>query len=180
MCPCCHKGIAWNEHRCYQYPSVDFPAYCDDADDADDTDVFDSSAYFAPYNNGYGCGRCLLNGGSSPVAIVDYGFDRDDENLAYMTAAWWEGVGDHWCGSGRWRQNHVQEGVYDCSLVAGVYVETKAGAETELEVEAEEGWWSGSGIDCRIGRDSWECDFCGPECFCWTVDERTWVWGSVL
>jgi len=22
--------------------------------------------------------------------------------------------------------------------------------------------------ECR-GRDDWECDFCGPECFCWTV-----------
>lgn len=21
-------------------------------------------------------------------------------------------------------------------------------------------------------RDEWDCDFCGPECFCWTVDKR--------
>lgn len=26
----------------------------------------------------------------------------------------------------------------------------------------------GSKRECR-GRDDWECDFCGPECFCWTV-----------
>ena len=25
--------------------------------------------------------------------------------------------------------------------------------------------------ECR-GRDDWECDFCGPECFCWTVKEK--------
>jgi hypothetical protein len=36
----------------------------------------------------------------------------------------------------------------------------------------------GGGIPraCR-GRDNWECDFCGVECFCWTVEsEMTEVW----
>ena len=28
--------------------------------------------------------------------------------------------------------------------------------------------------ECR-GRDDWECDFCGPECFCWTVKEGAMV-----
>ena len=30
----------------------------------------------------------------------------------------------------------------------------------------------GSKRECR-GRDDWECDFCGPECFCWTVRKET-------
>jgi hypothetical protein len=25
---------------------------------------------------------------------------------------------------------------------------------------------------CLVWRDEWECDFCGPECFCWTVDTK--------
>jgi hypothetical protein len=36
----------------------------------------------------------------------------------------------------------------------------------------------GGGISraCR-GRDDWKCDFCGVECFCWTVEPKmTEIW----
>jgi hypothetical protein len=41
--------------------------------------------------------------------------------------------------------------------------------EGEKGVEAQKGRAAKSGL---IWRDEWECDFCGPECFCWTADEE--------
>ncbi|KAK1911798.1 hypothetical protein P3342_013103 [Pyrenophora teres f. teres] len=40
-----------------------------------------------------------------------------------------------------------------------------------VEWEEDSGDWEGDGVGGwePRGRDDWECDFCGPECFCWTV-----------
>ena len=40
--------------------------------------------------------------------------------------------------------------------------------ENRAEVSTTKKSTEGSKRECR-GRDDWECDFCGPECFCWTV-----------
>ena len=51
----------------------------------------------------------------------------------------------------------------------------KEGGESGNELSTGE---IGGGIPrvCR-GRDDWECDFCGVECFCWTVESKmTELW----
>ena len=43
--------------------------------------------------------------------------------------------------------------------------------ENRAEVSTTKKSTEGSKRECR-GRDDWECDFCGPECFCWTVKKE--------
>jgi hypothetical protein len=44
----------------------------------------------------------------------------------------------------------------------------EGGEGYEKRVEAREGKAQKSGL---VWRDEWECDFCGAECFCWTVGD---------
>lgn len=174
-----------NHHPdCSAYPSIGVAAChvraCDVVDDADNDEVFDAAAYFAPLCRGAGLDSLAslgrLRGVCLPGARHAYGSEEDgEENLKYMTAAWWEGL----VCPGDWRRDRGQECRCDGVMVATACmgVETcpsmpmlgvEEGHSTEVEGEGEEGYGGGN------WRDRWECEFCGLECFCWTVSREGW------
>ena len=82
-------------------------------------------------------------------------------DLKYMTQDWWVSVADSW-----FEDNSAKE------------VDETAGLESRSENRACDEMEDERKGDIGKYRDAWDCDFCGPECFCWTVggDEREAVW----
>jgi hypothetical protein len=101
-----------------------------------------------------------------------------DPKLEHQTSDWWRLFG---ATTG---ELYVLDGARKPELGDEV------GAEASSPYQQEEVEWSvtryfapyrtpeqmvegqGEVKECK-NRDDWDCDFCGSECFCWTVDDRT-------